>query len=130
MLARERPQGRPVNVIPRGAAHAPIKPDRRLLRDRALAGLGVAAVEIAAQQRLEMRGLELFDQRPLVGDYRGDVGKLCGRGQDFLERRVDGRRDGGPSLPHHLSGVRVDAEMALTRFKSFAKSEFHRGAPL
>ena len=83
MFARQRIERRLEHVTARRAAHARVEPDRCFLQYRMPARLGVSAIELAAEQRAEVRGFELFVERGVLGDDLADARQDADRRDDL-----------------------------------------------
>jgi len=91
-----------------GAADARIQPDRSLLLNRLPAQFGVAVAKFAAQESLEVRHFELFDQGLILRDGGTDGRQLHNRHDDFIDDPIEVRRNRRPNGGKEESGLIVD----------------------
>ena len=109
ILARQRIERRLEHVTAGGRAHAGVEPDRRLLLHGVLARLGVSAIELAAEQRAEMRGFEFFVELGVLGDDLADARQDADRRDDLGDRLIQRRLDHRPSRRENAARPVVEA---------------------
>ncbi len=108
MLARQRVERRLEHETPGGAADTRVQANRCLLLHRLPAGFGVVLIEVPAEQSLEVRHFELFDQVLVLHDGHSDVGQFDDRHDDVIDHLIDVRRDRRPGLRKKGAGLVVD----------------------
>ena len=117
VFAGERVERRLEHVTPGGAADARVETESRFLLDGVPAQFGIAFLEIAAEQRREMRRFELFEEISVLRDDSAHYGQRAYGTQNFVDGPIQIGRDQRPSFPHQAAGARIQTVQRKPRFK-------------
>ena len=117
VLAGERVERDLKHITAGGAAKARVEAERRFLLDRAPARFGIVPIELAAQQRAEMRQLQLFHQVAVGRDGFPDIRQRARDRDDFVDRAFEAGRDQRPGFDDGAAGAIVEAVERQTGFE-------------